>query len=335
MSESQTQPSVWKQITAFFAKGSTQLSLFLIIIALWVFFSSLAPGFLSRFSLNSMGRSMAIDIVIGFSQMVVLVTGGMNLAVGAIGVCAVMMSGYLLQILDLPIPIALAGALLTGTLLGCLNGLAIVKSGVNSFIITLASASLFSGAMLILTKAVPFNELPASIGKMGRSHIGPVSGLLIIALAIGVALFILYRYTTIGREILATGANAKAARMSGIRVDRAIVISHALSGALASAAGLMLVARLGAAMPAVGGEGWLLPSFLAPVLGGTLLSGGFVAVVGTVLGAALVTTLRSGLLVLQVGNFWFQLFLGVALLSAVMIERYRATLALRREVKQA
>src|SRR6185503_13909751 len=110
------------------------------------------------------------------------------------------------------------------------------------------------------------------------------------------------------------------------------IISHALSGLLAATAGMMVVARLGAAMPAVGGEEWLLPSFLGPVLGGTLLSGGTVAVIGTMLGAALVTTIRSGLLVLQIGNFWLQLFLGVILLLAVMLDRYRGVYAERRRM---
>ena len=115
--------------------------------------------------------------------------------------------------------------------------------------------------------------------------------------------------------------------MSGVPVDRVITISHTLSGLLAATAGMMVVARLGAAMPAVGGEDWLLPSFLGPVLGGTLLSGGAVAVVGTMLGALLVTTIRSGLLVLQIGNFWLQLYLGVILLLAVLADRYRALYA--------
>jgi ribose transport system permease protein len=151
----------------------------------------------------------------------------------------------------------------------------------------------------------------------------------VIALLIGAALFVLYRYSTLGRRILAAGANARAAAMSGVPVNRVIVISHTLSGLLAGVAGMMVVARLGAAMPAVGGEEWLLPSFLGPVLGGTLLSGGAVSVVGTVLGAALVTTLRSGLLVLQIGSYWLQLFLGLILLLAVLVDRYRGIYAER------
>jgi hypothetical protein len=87
--------------TGLLTRGSTQFGLFVILFILWVVFSSLAPGFLSRFNLNSVGRSVAIDIVVGFAQMVVLATGGMNLSVGAIGVCSVMTLGYLLQMLGL------------------------------------------------------------------------------------------------------------------------------------------------------------------------------------------------------------------------------------------
>jgi ribose transport system permease protein len=313
--------------------ASAQLGLFAIVVGFWIFFASQAPGFLSSFNLFNLGREVARDIVIGFAQMVVLATGGMNLAVGAIGVCAVMTAGTLMQTLGVPVPLAIAGALALGAALGWVNGFAIVRSGVNSFIITLASANLFSGAMLIMTKAVPLNALPSEVGAFGRLKLaGVLSPLLIIAILIGAGLFILYRYAALGRRILAAGANARAAAMSGVPVNRVIVISHTLSGLLAAVAGMMVVARLGAAMPAVGGEEWLLPSFLGPVLGGTLLSGGAVSVVGTVLGAALVTTLRSGLLVLQIGNFWLQLFLGLILLFAVLIDRYRGVYAERRRI---
>jgi ribose transport system permease protein len=321
---------------AFLVGASAPLGLLVIVALFWVLFSSLAPGFLSKFNLFALGRSLAVDIVIGFSQMVVLATGGMNLAVGSIGVCAVMTAGYLLQTLGLPIPVGILGALALGAALGWLNGVAITRTGVNAFIVTLASASLFLGGMLILTKAVPLNSLPPAVGDFGRMRLfGWVSPLVLIAVAIGVALIVLYRFTLLGRQILAAGANARAAAMSGVPVDRVIIVSHMLSGLLAACAGLMIVARLGAAMPSVGGEEWLLPSFLGPVLGGTLLSGGSVSVIGTMLGAALVTTIRSGLLVLQIGNFWLQLFLGLILLLAVFADRYRSVYQLRRSAGRA
>ena len=153
------------------AAMSSALSLVVIIAAFWAFFSWRQPGFLSSFNLLTLGRALAIDIVIGFAQMVVLATGGMNLAVGAIGVCAVMTAGYMMQVLGLPVPVAILGALALGAVLGFINGFAIVKSGVNAFVITLASANLFAGAMLILTKAVPLSTLPPEVGAFGKMRI--------------------------------------------------------------------------------------------------------------------------------------------------------------------
>jgi ribose transport system permease protein len=328
-------PAPRRSLSSFLLRGSTQIGLFAILVVLWVVFPSLAPGFLSKFNLNSLGRSVAVDIVVGFAQMVVLATGGMNLSVGAIGVCAVMLSGYLMQVLGVPIPVAIAGTLALGALLGWINGFAIVKTWVNSFVVTLASASLFSGGMLILTKAVPLNGLPPEFGAFGKSGVLGVPSLALVALGIAVGLYFLFKHSTLGRQILAVGANARAAEMSGIPVDRTIVFVHALSGALAAAAALMLTSRLAAAMPAVAGDDWLLPSFLAPVIGGTALSGGIVSVVGTILGALLVSTIRSGLLVLEIGNFWLPLFLGAFLLAAILIERGRAAYVAREQARRA
>ena len=155
--------------------------------------------------------------------------------------------------------------------------------------------------------------------------------MLAVAFAAGLLLQLLYRVTPLGREMLAAGANARAALLSGIDVARAIVLCHALAGLLAGVAGVLLTMRNGAAIPAMAGnlgQDWLLPAFLGPVLGGALLSGGRVSVVGAVLGGLLVTVLNSGLLLLHVGEFWVQFFLGVLLLGAVLIDKARQRLIL-------
>jgi ribose transport system permease protein len=328
-------PRAFASIKGLLSRGSTQLGLLIILAVLWAVFASLSRGFLSAFNLNALGRSVAVDVVVGFAQMVVLATGGMNLSVGAIGVCSVMLAGYFLQVLGLPIPVAIAATLACGGALGCLNGVAITKTGVNSFVVTLATASLFSGGMLILSHGAPLNGLPHEMGAFGKAMIGPVPALAFVALAIGALLHILFAHSVLGRQILAVGANSRAAEMSGVPVSRVIVVVHVLSGVLAAAAALMLTARLGAAMPAVAGDDWLLPSFLGPVIGGTALAGGAASVIGTILGALLVSTIRSGLLVLQFASFWLQLFLGIFLLAAIMIERYRSVLSAREQTRQA
>ncbi len=322
-------------LTGLFTRGSNQVGLFVILLILWAVFSSLAPGFLSRFNLNSVGRSVAIDVVVGFAQMVVLATGGMNLSVGAIGVCSVMASGYLMQVAGLPVPVALLLTLGLGGVLGWVNGFAITKTGVNSFVVTLATASLFTGGMLIFSQGVPLNGLPPELGAFAKSGVGRVPSLAILAIVIGIALYILFKHTVLGRQVLAVGANARTAEMSGVPVDRIILFVHVLSGVLAAAAAIMLTAKNSAALPGAAGDDWLLPSFLAPVIGGTALAGGMVSVVGTILGALLVSTIRSGLLVLQIGSFWLQLFLGVFLLAAILIERYRNVLAAREQTRRA
>lgn len=316
--------------------ASNQAGLALVIVVFIVLFHSLTPGFSSPFNLYALGRVVAIDVVIGFSMMVVLATGGMNLAVGSIGVCSAMVAGWAMQQAGLPIPVAAVIGLAMGAALGTVNGLGIVLTGVNSFIITLATMSLFFGAMILMTEAEAFRALPQPFVDLGKvRYFGFVSGLVFVSLAVAVGLVWLYRFTQFGREVLATGANMEAARLSGIRVERVLVLSHALSGGLAALAGLMLTARNGAALPSMTGHigmDWLLPAFLAPVLGGTLLSGGTISVVGALFGAIMVGVIANGLLLLQVGDFWVQLFMGLILLVAVMLDRLRSVFALRRQI---
>lgn len=314
-------------------RAANVAGLAIVILLLAVIVASLSPGFLSPFNLFTLTRNLAIDTVIGFSMMVVLTTGGMNLSVGSIGVCSIMVTGYLLEGLGLPIVISILGGLAAGAALGWVNGILIVRTGLHSFVITLATASLYFGAMLILTHAEAFRNLPAAFNALGKARYGYCSALLTVTLLVGASLFVLFRYSLIGRQILAAGANPVAAKLSGTPVDRVIIIAHVLSGLCAGIAGVMVTARLAAALPSVG-QDWLLPSFLAPLLGGTLLSGGLVSVVGTFLGAVLVTVLQNGLVLLKVGSFWVQFFLGLTLLAAVGLDRWRSVYVQRAGLKR-
>ena len=196
-----------------------------IVIAFWIVFSTSAPGFLSPFNLNSSSRrSLAVDIVVGFSTMVGAGDRRHELAIGSIGVCAVMFAGYLIQVSASPTPLAIARRLALGALLGWVNGFAIVRSGVNAFIMTLASASLFDGGMLITDQGRHLTacrrQSPPSAGCVGASS----RRCLIVALAIGVALC---------RALSLHGARAARfsppapmpapPRMSGVPVGRVIM----------------------------------------------------------------------------------------------------------------
>ena len=306
---------------------TNEFGLLVLILVFGAVFAVSTSGFLSSFNQFTLGRTAAINVMIGFSMMTVIVTGGLNLAVGAIGVCAAMACGWLIEGLGMPWPLAVAGAVMVGAGLGFINGWSVVRSGLHSFIITLATMSIFFGIMLFVTRAQSFRALPPAFADFGRLKlVGWVSPLLLVAVATGLGLIVLYRFTALGREMLAAGAKPEAAMLSGVRVGRVVILCHMASGALAGLTALLVVARTGAAIPSMAGQlgqDWLLPAFLGPVLGGTLLSGGQVSVTGTFLGAVLVTMLTNGLLLLQVGEFWVQTCLGLLLLLAVLIDRGR------------
>ncbi len=315
---------------------TNEFGLFVLIVLFAVLFGTLTEGFLSTFNQFTLGRVAAINVMISFSMMVVIVTGGLNLAVGAIGVCAAMFCGWLLEGAGLPWPLAIVLALGMGALLGFVNGFVVVRTGLHSFIITLASMSIFFGVMIFLTRAQSFRALPPVFSDFGRSRLfGAVSPLLIVAVVVAIALAAFYRTTALGREMLAAGAKPEAATLSGVRVDRIFIICHMLSGGLAALTAMMVVARNGAAIPSMAGQlgqDWLLPAFLGPVLGGTLLSGGRVSVIGTFLGAVLVTMLTNGLLLLRIGEFWVQACLGLLLLTAVLLDKARRSWLAHRRI---
>jgi ribose transport system permease protein len=305
-----------------------RFGLLTIVLVSWLIFALFADGFISDFNIFSVGRAVAVSVVIGLAQMVVIAIGGMNISVGAIGGVAAMFTGWLLEVCQVPVPIAIVGGVGMGAMLGAINGIVIVRTGINSFIVTLGTASVFSGLMYVVTKVQAFRSLPVDFIDLGQSRWLGVSPLVWAMVLTGALLWFLYRGTTLGREMLATGANPRTARLSGVPVNRIIAITHALSGALAGLAGVMLLLRIGSAIPTIGDD-WVLASFAAPDVGGTLLSGGVVSVVGTFIGGLLLATIGNGLTLLNIPNFWVELTTGLVLLFAVMLDRARTLAVLR------
>jgi len=311
-------------------EASTALGLMLLIVLAFMVFSWAATGFSSPYNLYALTRTAALNVLLGLAMMVVIATGGLDLSIGAIGIASAMFAGYLMQDFRVQMVIAIVGALCLGGALGVCNGFVIVFARVHSFIVTLASMSIIFGAMIVLTKAESVRDLPAAFLALGRVRwFGCLSPMLVVSVGIGAVIAIMLRWTDLGREILASGANSRAATLSGVRVGNRIITVHALSGILAAIAGIVLSIRNGAMVPSMAGnlgQEWLLPAFLAPVLGGTLLSGGRAWVVTTVLAAFLVTELTSGMLLMSIGEFWVQFALGSVLLLAVLLEKGRSTL---------
>jgi ribose transport system permease protein len=327
--------------------ANPRVGLAVLLVGLVILFSSMRPSFLdTQLTLVPLQADISVYAIVGLAQLMVLSLGHMNMAVGRMAAMSAFAMGLAYDRLGLPLPVDIAIGLLVGLALGAFAGLIISRTGVNSFVVTLALDFALVGLITILytnfTDGVAFATKPEGMTSLrfdtfadycAGNVCGPDIPLVVpFALIAAIAVGILFRYARLGREMLMTGSNVQAAELSGIPTKTRMVQAHALSGLLAGLAGFLLAANNGAFSANIG-EQFLLPSFLGPVLGGTLLAGGAVSVLGTILGATLTQVIYKGLNLLQFQLDQLKLYIGLVLLVALSLDRVRHVLAQRRGVK--
>lgn len=285
----------------------------------------LSPNFLTEFNIYVMLRSFCVGLLVGFAQMVTLGVGQMNIAVGAIGGLVAIAFGGMMELWGFPIALAVPLALLIGAVAGAINGFLTVRTGINGFIITLATASAFTGINLGITQSIPFYKMPAALVAFGEQHFFAFPYLLIAPLIVAGLLGIFFVRTVSGRQLLAFGGNPQAAELSGISRERVVVLAHIMSGVLAAIAAVLAVAQLGSAQPSIGID-WLLLSFAAPIIGGAALTGGSVSVLGTMFAVVLIALIENGMVLAKVDPYWVEFLLGALILAAVWLNRWRAVM---------
>ena len=305
-----------------------------VILPLIVLFAVLligSKGFLSAYNMISVMQNVAIFVLIGLSQMSALSLGQFNLAVGAMGCLSSIMMGLFMQILGIPMPIALLMGLIVAVILGAIQGVLISKTGISPFILTLALQSIYTGIATVITKGSSYNELPEIIKLISRCQFGPVPLTFIISIVITAVALIIFHYTNVGRNLMATGANPRAAKFSGLNVDMQIITGHALSGLFAGFAAFIQICKFNSAQLAIGSD-WMMTSFVVAVLGGTQLSGGKISVLGTLLGSCLMVLINNALGLWRVNTYMFQAIMGILLLIAYEIDRARLGLIKKQSV---
>ncbi|MCB1497167.1 MAG: ABC transporter permease [Bauldia sp.] len=283
----------------------------------------LAPNFLTEFNIYVMLRSFCVALLVGFAQMVTLGVGQMNISVGALGGLVAISLGGMLEVLGFPLILAVPLALAIGAAGGLINGVLTVRTGINGFIITLATASAFTGINLGITESIPFYNMPPALVAFGEQRFYAFPYLLVAPLIVAALLGVFFTRTAPGRQLLAYGGNPTAARLSGISDERVIVLAHVLSGTLAAGAAVLAVAQLGSAQPTIGAD-WLLLSFAAPIIGGAALTGGYISVLGTMFAVVLIALIENGMVLAKVDPYWVQFLLGALILAAVWLNRWRA-----------
>ncbi|MGN6099783.1 MAG: ABC transporter permease [Devosia sp.] len=285
--------------------------------------SLLAPNFLTEFNIYVMLRSFCVSLLVGFAQMVTLGVGQMNLSVGALGGLVAICFGGMMEVLGVPLPVAVIAAVILGAAGGLINGVLTERTGINGFIITLATASAFTGINFGITRSIPFYKMPPALVAFGEERISAFPYLLVAPLIVAALLGLFFSRTVPGRRLLAVGGNPNAADLSGISRGRSIILAHTLSGTLAGIAAILAVAQLGSAQPTIGAD-WLLLSFAAPIIGGAALTGGYISVLGTMFAVVLIALIENGMVLAKVDPYWVQFLLGALILAAVWLNRWRA-----------
>lgn len=291
-------------------------------LLLIVIFSFLSDSFLTPFNIFNLTRTQSLYVFVALAQAVMLVTGNMNLSVGAIAGLTAVIFGYLIDTLGLPLPVALLGAMAVALLTGAFNGFVMTKLGVNSFIVTLSTLFIFTGFVYGISEGYSFREIPPLFVKIGRGNFMGLPYLFYLMIFTLIAVWYLFRYTVFGRQLLATGSNEEAAELSGINTHRVIMGANLLSAFFAGVGGLLWVSRLGAAQPAIG-ENWLIISFAVAIIGGTALAGGRITAIGIFGGALIMVLIKNGLILLQANVYFEQAFLGAIILLTILLDRGR------------
>ncbi|PZQ96986.1 MAG: sugar ABC transporter permease [Cereibacter sphaeroides] len=302
-------------------KGATGPLIGLVLLCLFLTFGT-DTFFATRNFLNILDQITVLGIMAVGMTMVILI-GGIDLAVGSVMALAMMVLGYLNIELGLPMGVAIPLALIAAAANGVVAGLLITRFNVPPFIATLAMMSISRGIANMISNGQQLTGFPTWFNPLAIVRYG---GFLTVTVAVMLVIFVLgflfLRYSSGGRALYAIGGNPEVARLAGINVKRATMLVYVVCSFLAGLAGMLIAARLDSVQPS-SGMSYELDAIAAVVIGGTSLSGGTGGVGGTIIGVLIIGVLRNGLNLLSVSPFVQQVIIGLVILLAVVAETYR------------
>ncbi len=327
-----TQPRASSWLTRLKGGQAKQrLLAFASLIALLIVFAVLSPdAFMTQENIIGILQSTTVIGVLAIASTFIIITAGIDLSVGVLMTFCAVMAGVFMVNLGLPMPLGILGAVLMGALSGTASGLAITRLKVPPFIATLGMMMLLKGLSLIITGTRPIYF--SDVEGFDQISLGSIIGKLIPGLAIPNGVLILFlvavvcavilNKTALGRYTFALGSNEEAVRLSGVNVNRWKVIIYAFSGGICGIAGLLIASRLNSAQPALG-QGYELDAIAAVVIGGTSLSGGVGTILGTIIGAFIMSVLTNGLRIMSVAQEWQMVLTGLIIILAVYADNLR------------
>jgi ribose transport system permease protein len=318
----------------FFKKLMRQreFMIFMIVAGMFVIMSFASPYFLSKGNLLALLLGLSLEALIAVAMTNLMASGGFDMSVGSLVAFSGAAVAMLIK-LGLPVPLAVLAGFITGAAAGLFNGFTVAIIGINPFVTTLASLSLFRGLTMILTQGKNISPLPASFNAIGQTKILGVQSPIWITLFFIVVGDIMLRKSRFFRQNYFIGGNEKTARLSGIPVNKMKILNYIFTGLFAGFAGIILTSRLGAASVTTG-TGLELKVITAVIIGGASLAGGEGTVLGAFFGSLLMALIVNALTLLGVDVYWQTFVIGATLLIAVLIDRFgkirRDKLAMRK-----
>ena len=307
--------SSWRRLGSMREAG-----LIAIILALCVIMTFASPHFLTLGNFRAMLMSFSVEGIVVVGMTVLLIVGGIDLAVGSVVCFAMVFAGSLFLLGLDPWSASLLG-ILASAAIGAIMGFFVTVVGLNHFITSLAAMVIVRGLCLIITKGTPLSlfTMPPEFKAVGQGTFYGVPYVILIFVAVVVVFDFLLRRATAFRKVFYTGSNEKAAQYSGIKTKQVKFWVTVMCSTLAGVAGVIYMSRFGAATPTFG-VGMELNIIAAAVIGGASLNGGSGTILGAILGIALLSVVTSSLILLDVSVYWQDMIKGCILLAAFPID---------------
>ena len=296
-----------------------EFMIFVIVVAVTVVMTFSSPHFLTTGNILALLLGLSIEAIVVVAMTNLMVSGGFDMSVGSVLAFTSAATAMFLR-MGMPILLAVFIGLAFGAIIGLINGFFVAKVGLNPFVTTLSGLSIYRGLTLIITGGQNIASLPRAFRAIGQTRFFGVQTPIIIALSLILIGEILLRNSRFFRQVYYIGGNEKAARLSGIRVDRMKMLSYVLTGLFAAMAGVVMTSRLGAAS-VTAGTGMELRVITAVIIGGASLQGGEGSVLGSFLGILLMGLILNAMNLLGVSVYWQTFVVGATLLTAVVIDQ--------------
>ncbi len=291
------------------------------LILVFVYLSFASPVFLTFNNLFNVVVQTTVTAVVAIGMTFVIITAGIDLSVGSAAALAGMI-GVMMMVHGVSWPLAVIGGALIGGIVGLVNGALITGAKLSPFIATLGMMSVARGLVYITTNAVAIYGAPDDFGLLAQGILYGIPIPLIILVVIAVLAHLILTRTRLGRYTYAIGSNTEAARLSGIPIERYLLIIYGLSGLLAGFAGMIGSSQVTSGQPNFG-EGLELDVIAAAVIGGASLFGGQGTIAGTLIGAFLIALIRNGAVLLNVNLFYQSVIIGIVIWLAVIWDQFR------------